>query len=338
MAKGANQKRKLLRLWQILCERTDEDHPMTTPELIRLLEEEEITAERKSIYDDMEVLRSCGLDVQCRKGKNPGWFVGQREFELAELKLLVDAVQASRFFTRRKSAQLIGKLEKLAGVHQAKQLQRQVYVDRRIKTMNESIYYNVDKLHTALAAGKCVTFRYFEYNVKKEKVFRRGGRRYTVLAYALIWDNENYYLAGYDQAAGQVRHYRVDKMAELAVVCLRAEGAPRPGEFDVAAYAGKHFGMFSGREERVRLGCANRMVGVILDRFGQEVMLIPDGEERFTVTVDAVVSPQFYGWLFSLSDGVVPLGPARVVEEYRAMLSAALGSAGQDQVSQTWGQ
>lgn len=323
MAKGTNQKAKLLRLYQILHERTDEEHPLTTQELIDLLAQEDISAERKSIYNDMEVLIQCGLDVQCHKGKNPGWFIGQRDFELAELKLLVDAVQASRFFTKRKSTQLIKKLERLASTSQAKQLHRQVYVDRRVKTMNESIYYTVDKLHSALAAGRSVTFKYFEYNLQKEKIFRRDGKRYAVLPYGLIWDNENYYLAGYDLSRKEVRHYRVDKMSDLAVVCLKAEDAPRPDQFDVADYAGKHFGMFSGREGQVRLRCENRMVGVILDRFGQDVMLIPDGEDHFTVTVEAVVSPQFYGWLFSLSDGITLAGPDWVVEEYRAKLQAA---------------
>lgn len=326
MAKGANQKLKLLHLKQILERKTDEEHPITTPELIDLLAQEEITAERKSIYDDMDTLRRFGVDVQSRKGKNQGWFIGQREFELAELKLLVDAVQASRFFTRRKSAQLIGKLERLASESQAKALQRQVFVDRRIKTMNESIYYHVDKLHAALAAGKCVSFKYFEYNVSKQKVFRREGKRYAVQPYGLVWDSENYYLVGFDRANRDVRHYRVDKMAELAVVHLPGlPGTPR-AEFDMAAYAGKHFGMFGGREGKVRLRCQNRMVGVILDRFGQEVMLIPDGEEHFTVTVEAVVSPQFYGWLFSLCDGVELTAPDWAVKEYRQRLDLAAGN------------
>lgn len=325
MAKGANQKLKLLHLKQILERKTDEEHPLTTPELIELLAAEEITAERKSIYDDMEALRRFGVDVQSRKGKNQGWFIGQREFELAELKLLVDAVQASRFFTRRKSAQLIGKLERLASEPQAKVLQRQVFVDRRVKTMNESIYYHVDKLHAALAGGKCVSFKYFEYNVSKQKVFRREGKRYAVQPYGLVWDSENYYLVGFDRANREVRHYRVDKMAELAVVHLpELPGTPR-AEFDMAAYAGKHFGMFRGREGKVRLRCQNRMVGVILDRFGQEVMLIPDGEEYFTVTVEAVVSPQFYGWLFSLCDGVELTAPDWAVKEYRQRLDLAAG-------------
>ncbi len=323
MAKGSNQKQKLLVLQQILTERTDEDHPMTTPDLIRALEEVGITAERKSIYENMDTLRQFGLDVQSRKGKQPGWFVGERPFELAELKLLVDAVQASRFFTRRKSAQLIRKLEQLTSVHQAKALQRQVYVDQRVKTMNESIYYNVDKLHSALSSGSSVTFKYFEYNVKKEKVFRREGRRYTVRPYGLVWDNENYYLVGFDWSFEEVRHYRVDKMGELAVICLKNSKAEPPASFDLSDYGGRHFGMFRGREGQIRLRCGNRMVGVILDRFGQDTILIPDGEDHFLVTVTAVVSPQFYGWLFSLSDGVELTGPAWAVEEYHSRLADA---------------
>ena len=210
MPRSANQKLKLLCLCRILWERTDEEHPMTVPELIQALEEWDIKAERKSIYDDMEALRCFGLDVQNRKGKDPGWFLGGRTFQLAELKLLVDAVQSSRFISQRKSNDLIGKLESQASCHQARQLQRQVYVDRRAKTMNESVYYTIDKLHTAIANHRSVSFKYFEYNVKKERVFRREGKRYDVSPAGLIWDNENYYLAGYDHRSKEMRHYRVD--------------------------------------------------------------------------------------------------------------------------------
>ena len=321
MPRSANQKLKLLCLCKLLWARTDEDHPMTTPELIQALEAWDIRAERKSLYDDMEALRTFGLDVQSRKGKSPGWFLGERPFQLAELKLLVDAVQSSRFITQRKSRELIRKLEAQASAHQATQLQRQVYVDRRVKTMNESVYYTIDKLHTAIANRKVVTFKYFEYNVRKEKVFRREGSRYVVTPLGLIWDNENYYLAGYDHHREGMRHYRVDKMAELALTCLPPEGVD--GALDIASYAGKHFGMFSGREGQVTLRCANRLVGVVLDRFGREVMLVPDGEEHFTVTVPAVVSPQFLGWVFGLGDGVQILRPGWAAEEMKKQLAAA---------------
>ena len=329
MPRGAGQKQKLLLLEKLLLERTDEDHPMTTRALIEALEARGIPAERKSIYDDMEVLRQLGVDVQSRKGSDPGWFVGARAFQLPELKLLVDAVQSCKFITKRKSDDLIRKLEGLTSVHQARQLQRQVYVERRVKTMNESVYYSIDKLHTALAAGKAVTFRYFDYDVRKEKVFRRNGRRYTVFPHGLIWNSENYYLVGWDGSKKEVRHYRVDKMAELAVTCLKLEEGEDldRSSFDMAAYDAKHFGMFSGREGRVRLRCANAMVGVMLDRFGQDVILVPDGPDHFTLTVEAVVSPQFFGWLFGLGEGVTLTAPDWAVEDYREQLRAALERA-----------
>lgn len=317
MPRSANQKLKLLCLCRILWERTDEEHPMTVPELIQALEEWDIKAERKSIYDDMEALRFFGLDVQNRKGKDPGWFLGERTFQLAELKLLVDAVQSSRFISQRKSNDLIGKLESQASRYQARQLQRQVYVDRRAKTMNESVYYTIDKLHTAIANRKTVTFLYFEYNVRKEKVYRHDGRRYTVSPAGLIWDNENYYLAGWDHDREEVRHYRVDKMTDITLTDQR--GRDR-GSWDLEGYTRRHFGMYAGRPCQLRLRCAAPLAGVFLDRFGQDIMLVPQDEGHFTVTLDLVVSPPFWGWLFGLGAQVEVLSPAWAVEEFRQRL------------------
>jgi predicted DNA-binding transcriptional regulator YafY len=318
MARSANQKKKLLVLYQLLFHRSDEEHPVTVQEMTQELARWDISAERKSIYADMEELREMGVDVQCRKGKQAGWYIGQRDFELAELKLLVDAVQSSRFLTAKKSDGLIAKLERLASVHEARQLQRQVYVDRRVKTMNESIFYNVDKLHAAIGAGRAITFRYFEYNMKKEKVFRREGSRYRVSPCGLIWDSENYYLAGWDGDNNEVRHYRVDKMSDITVT-----GQPRhvPEDWDPEGYARRHFGMFSGRQGVVRLRCAAHLAGVVLDRFGQDVILAPDGPDRFTVSLDVVVSPPFWGWVFGLGDEVEVLSPDWAAEEFRQRLA-----------------
>lgn len=325
MARQSGQKVKLLAVRQLLLERGDEERPISTEEFLTSLERRGISAERKSIYRDMETLREWGMDVQFRKGKNGGWFLGQRDFELPELKLLVDAVQSSRFISRKKSDALIRKLEGLTSVGQARQLQRQVYVDRRVKTENEGVYYAIDKLHAAIAAGRAVTFQYFDYNVKKEKVFRREGKRYTVSPYGLIWSDENYYLVGWDHAVGELRHYRVDKTASLTVTCLPRAGDESCRRFDLAEYGQRHFHMFSGREGKVRLRCENRLVNVMLDRFGQDVMFIPDGSEHFVLTVEAAVSPQFYGWLFGLGSGVSLTGPDWAVEEWRGLLRAALG-------------
>ena len=324
MAKSANQKSKLLVLYRLLMERTDEENPLSTAQIIDYLEQNGIGAERKSIYDDMETLKLMGVDVQSRKGRGAGWFIGERDFELPELKLLMDAVQSSRFITQRKSDALIRKLEKLASVPQARQLQRQVYVSGRIKTMNESIYYNVDKLHMAIAGQKVITFKYFDYNMKKEKVFRQEGRRYTVTPFGLLWDNENYYLAAFDHNKGQLRHYRVDKMWEIVLTTLPRQGEQEQKDFHPGDYAQKHFGMYRGEEVNVTLRGEARMVNVVLDRFGQDLILIPDGAEHFTVTLPVVVSPQFFGWLFGLEGGVQIVRPQRVVERYREHLRKQL--------------
>ncbi|MCI9309159.1 MAG: WYL domain-containing protein, partial [Oscillospiraceae bacterium] len=238
-------------------------------------------------------------------------------FELAELKLLVDAVQSSRFLTKRKSDALIRKLEGLTSVHQARQLQRQVYVDRRVKTMNESIYYNVDRLQGAIAANRVVTFRYFEYNVRRERVFRREGERYRLTPYGLIWDSENYYLAGWDELRKEVRHYRVDKMSDIALTGMK--GHPR-GSWTAEGYARKHFGMFSGTPCRLRLRCEDRLAGVMIDRFGLEAALIPDGPGHFAAVVDLVVSPPLWGWLFGLGAGVEVLEPDWAAEQFAQRL------------------
>ena len=187
--------------------------------------------------------------------------------------------------------------------------------------MNESIYYNVDKLHAAIAQRRAITFRYFDYDVRLNKVYHRDGARYTVSPYGLIWSSDFYYLAAYDHAHDQMRHYRVDKMEEIAVTCLPRQGEDRYPNFDLATYGQKHFGMFAGQEATVRLRCRRAMVGVVLDRFGRDVILVPDGEEYFTLSLPLVVSPQFFGWLFGLEDNVELLGPPEAVEGYRRSLA-----------------
>lgn len=324
MAKSPNQKTKLLHLARMLLRQTDEDHPLTVAQIIQSLAREDIKAERKSIYDDLEALRLFGLDIQCRKGKAPGWFIGSREFELPEVKLLMDAVQSSRFITQKKSDALIRKLESLASIHQAGQLQRQVYVSGRIKVMNESIYYNVDKLHTAIAAQKAITFKYFDYDIARQKVFRRDGKRYVVSPYGLIWNSENYYLVAFDHSNRDMRHYRVDKMTEIAVTCLAREGKEKYPDFQLAQYGQKHFGMYSGPELKVTLRGRRDKAGLVWDRFGQDVILVPDGEEHFTVTLPVVVSPQFFGWLMGLDGSLTISAPKEAVAAYRRSLTSAL--------------
>ncbi len=327
MAKGQNQKAKLLYLARILSQQTDQEHPMTLARMMELLQAQGIDVrDRKSLYDDLETLRVFGLDIEKqRDGRSVGYFVAAREFELPELKLLVDAVQSSRFITRKKTDQLIRKVESLASVHQGRQLQRQVFVTRRIKAMNESIYYTVDALHEAIDSGKQIRFHYFEWALGRgrervEKHLRKNGDWYRVSPWWLIWDNENYYLVAYDQLSRDVRHYRVDKMQDLEILDEPREGKELLAAFDPGAYAGSLFGMYHGELETVKIRFENSLIGVVADRFGREVFLSPDGDSHFTVTARVAVSPQFLSWVFSFGAQAEILSPETVRTQFLQLL------------------
>ncbi len=320
MPKSANQKLKILYLMKILLEKTDEDHTLTVAQMIEMLAQYDIHAERKSIYDDLEALRIYGIDIECRKGKSCDYYVANRQFELPELKLLVDAVQSSKFITRKKSDELIKKLETFSSVYEAQLVQRQVYVANRIKTMNESIYYNIDKIHAGISADKRIAFQYFEYTVDKKPCFRHDGAKYSISPYALTWDNENYYLVGYDDQAQKIKHYRVDKMTSIDVTDLDRLGKEEFNKFDMAVYSKKIFGMYGGKEERVTLFFANHLAGVVIDRFGKDVFISKIDEEHFAIDVSIQVSPQFLAWVFGLGTDIKILEPQSVQEQFLNML------------------
>lgn len=316
MPRGTNQKFKLYRLAQIMLERTDDDHYITMPEILSALGEYEITADRKSIYNDLRDLETLGIEVEGEPvGNRYHYHVVNRPFELPELKLLVDAIQSSEFITDRKTNALIKKLEQLVSKYEAVKLQRQVYVTGRIKTMNESIYYTVDAIHNAISENRKIKFQYYQWNVKKEMELRHNGAWYHVSPWGLSWYNENYYLVGYDSDAGQIKHYRVDKMLHIQMSEEKREGKEHFKKLDMADYAKKSFGMFGGKEQEVKLLVTNDLAGVIIDRFGKDVMMIPKDEDHFTVNVDVYVSKQFLGWIFSLGEGVRIVGPTEVIEQ-----------------------
>ena len=318
MPKGAKQKFKLYRVAQIMMDHTDEDHFITMPQIISELEKYGITADRKSIYSDLRDLEIMGIEVEGEKaGSGYHYHVINRPFELPELKLLVDAIQSSKFITERKSNVLIKKLEKLLSKHEAQKLQRQVYVSGRIKTMNESIYYTVDAIHNAISENRKIRFQYFQWNVKKEMELRHDGAWYLVSPWGLSWDDENYYLVGYDSQDHLIKHYRVDKMLRLQMSEETREGKEYFEKLDMAEYTKKSFGMFRGKEQTVKLLVDNNLAGVIIDRFGKDVILIPTDKEHFTVSVDVHVSKQFLGWVFSLGEQVKLLSPDEVVEKMR---------------------
>ena len=318
MPRGTNQKFKLYRLAQIMLEKTDADHYITMPEIMAALGEYEITADRKSIYNDLRDLETLGIEVEGEPvGKRYHYHVVSRPFELPELKLLVDAIQSSKFITERKTNALIRKLEKLVSKYEAIKLQRQVYVSGRIKTMNESIYYTVDTIHNAISENRKIRFQYFQWNVKKEMELRHNGAYYHISPWGLSWDHENYYLVGYDSDAEKIKHYRVDKMLHLQMTEEEREGKEHFARMNMADYAKKSFSMFGGKEQEVKLLVENRLAGVIIDRFGKNVMLIPVDEEHFSVNVDVYVSNQFLGWIFSLGESVKIVEPDEVVERMK---------------------
>lgn len=325
MAKSANQKLKLLYLLRFLMQNSDEAHPLSMAQIIEELANNGISAERKSIYDDIEALRLFGVDIVQLKGKNGGYYIGERDFELPELKLLVDSVQSSKFITQDKTYKLIKKIESLASIYDGQLLQRQVFVTNRVKSMNESIYYAVDVISDAITKNRKIRYQYFEYTVEKERRLRHGGKFYEISPFSLIWDDENYYMLGWDSEAGKMKHYRVDKMQKVSLSDDEREGVEEFEKFDMSAYSKTVFGMFGGTEQKVKLRFSNRLVGVVLDRFGRETTIIPDGDEHFTVTLSVVVSPQFFGWIFGFGSDVEILSPEEVREEMKKQAEEIFG-------------
>ncbi|MEG2833153.1 MAG: WYL domain-containing protein [Ruthenibacterium sp.] len=297
MAKSESQKLKLLYLADILRRETDETHTLRVQDMIEKLAALEISAERKSIYDDLAALERYGYDIVRTQDKSIHYALTHRDFELPELKLLVDAVQSSKFLSARKSRALIHKLEGLASRYEAQALQRQVYVTNRVKSMNESVYYSIDTLHTAINADRKIAFQYFEWTVQKTMAFKHGGALYSVSPYALMRDDENYYCIGYDAASDKIKNYRVDKMYRITVTDTPRDGKTHFKNFDIAAYTQKMFGMFGGTEEAIEIVFANRLAGVVLDRFGKECMLFPIDDTHFKLHINAIVSPLFLGWV-----------------------------------------
>ena len=322
MAKSENQKLKLLYIIEILEKESDEEHPISTQELIDRLAEYDIKAERKAIYNDMECLCGFGYDIIHISGKNGGYCMGNRKFSLPELKLLVDAVQSSKFITVKKSRELISKLSDMVSKFDAVHLNRQVDVFNRVKTMNESIYYNVDYLHRAMNNNREITFKYFDLNYKKEKVLRHDGKVYRVSPWSLCWDDENYYLISYDEELSAIRHFRVDKMTDIREAKNMRKGKDVFSQFDRADYSKQVFGMFSGNPEPVVLRCRKELAHILFDRFGTDIAVRSVDEEFFEVTVKVIASRPFLSWVFQFCGDISILSPLSVVNEYKEMLNS----------------
>ena len=332
MPKSEKQKLKLYYLYKIMLEQTDDLHSLTMAQIIEELEEYGISAERKSIYRDFDILTN-DMDLEIIKEQSGGsyrYHVGSKQFELAELKLLVDSVQSSKFITARKSNQLIKKITALGSRYEAQQLKRQVHVQGRIKTMNESIFYNVDEIHTAIEGNNQIEFLYLQWDENKNLIPRKKEgtdeiKHYKVSPWALTWDDENYYLVGFDQERRMIRHYRVDKMDKIRILNGQREGKGEFKDFDPAMYAKKNFGMFRGSEENVHIEFPGNMIGVFIDRFGKEIPIHRTKKEGiYQTTVKVFASEQFLGWIFALGPKVVITAPESVVDAYKKMLKETM--------------
>lgn len=321
MAKGPNQKLKLLYLAKLLAERTDEEHGISMAEILAGLASYGVAAERKSIYDDLENLRSFGMDIVANQsGRNHTYYLASRNFDLAELKMLVDCVQSAKFLTEQKSQELIKKLENLTSSHEAKQLQRQVYIAGRVKTMNKSVFYHVDAIQSAISANAQIRFRYYRWNEKKQMELRHGGAYYQVSPWCLLWDNEYYYMVAYDAGEEKIKHFRVDKMLDISQLEDQRQGQDQFAARDTAAYTKRMFGMFGGEVRKVTLELENGMAGILLDRFGQDIMMMKQDESHVRTVVEVAVSNQFLGWVMSLGAGIRIVGPEDVVENMKEQI------------------
>lgn len=324
MPRSDGQKAKLILLLRLLARHTDEEHRLTVPRILELLAAEGVRCERKSVYDDIDTLRELGCDIAQQRGRGGGYYLASRTFQLPELKLLVDAVQASRFITQKKSEQLIKTLSMFASEHQAKDLKRQVFASGRIKAMNESIYYNVDTLYRAIGENLQVRFVYQDWNLQKKKQPRRAGEAYQVSPWAMLWEDENYYLVAYEEGKG-LRHYRVDKMASIDLTALPRLGGDAYDPHSMRDYARPMFSMFGAPVQRVQLACAASMIGPMLDRFGTEATVAPQEDGSFHLYADVAVSQPFFGWVVGFGGKVRVLWPEEVKQRFAESLRGLVG-------------
>ena len=324
MPRSFNQKLKILYLMKFFQEQSDREHPVSVKDIIQNMEAYGISVERKTVYDDIETLRTFGMKIGSRRGKPAGFYLEERTFELPELKFLMDAVQSSKFITEKQSAALVRKLEDLASVHEAKKLKSQVFLMPGIKTLNEEIYTNIETIYDAISANRQISFRYYQWTLSRELKPKRGGERYRVSPGKLLWNNDNYYLMGLDESSGIVKHYRVDKMMDVAVEEEKRSGESVFRDFDMGRFSAETFGMFDGKETILKIRFSNELVGVVLDRFGKKAVLQRSDDTHFFLQTHIRVSGQFFGWLPGLGPGAEIVSPEKVRKEYKSFLTKIL--------------
>ncbi|MDL2287916.1 WYL domain-containing protein [Oscillospiraceae bacterium OttesenSCG-928-F05] len=326
MAQSEDKRKKLLYILQYLLEHTDENHIAKTPDIIEYLENTyEIEVERKTIYTDIKLIQDFGDEFNLEIVYDPttkGYKVAQREFDLDELQLIIDCVQATKFITQRKVKELTDKLKRLTSRHSRPTLdKRRPYVADRIRNMNNSAFYGLDNIYAAIADDRKITFRYFNYNTQKEKEYNK--RSYTTSPYALLLNDGNYYLLAFE--SGKMKHFRVDKMDNVKLTDEKRDGKEAARALNLSERSTKLFSMYGGKEEQITLRFSNHLTGVVIDRFGKDITMRPDGDKHFTIHVAVEISPQFFGWLCGLGKAVKLVSPILVVEQFQDYVKGISG-------------
>ena len=320
MPRSYDQKLKILYILDYLQKNSHEDHPVRAAELIDMLNKKEISCDRKTVYSDIATLQQFGIDIITVPGKNGGYYVASRSFQLPELKLLIDAVQSSRYLTEAKSRELIEKLCDQVGEHEAGLLKRNVYVSGRVKSMNETIYYNVNDIQEAISQNRQITFRYFDWGMDGKRHYRE--KQYLASPYGLCQDNENCYLLAYSERHG-ITSYRVDRMTQIQLTDDKRIPCPELTGKAFTDHANKLFQMFAGDALDVKLRFHKSLLNVVVDRFGRDTMLIPDGVDHFNFTVNVAVSPMFLSWVIGFGDKAQILYPQSVIDDCRELCRQA---------------
>lgn len=316
-------KPRILYLQKILLERTDEENPLSTTQLIHILNDEYgISAHRTTITKDIAALQEFGMNIVVIHSTQSKYYVASRKFELAELKLLIDAVESSKFITGKKSDDLIEKIHSMTSTGQMEKLKRNNYVVSRIKPDNEQIYDIVNAINDAINVGKQISFQYYDYTRLKKKVLKNKGEVYKLSPYKLLWCGDYYYVLGYSEKQGMVINFRVDRIATIPEIQSK-DILPMPDDFDIENYTKEVFFMFSGEKVQVDLRCDNSLMKTMVDRFGEDVTTLAYDMTSFRIQTEVSASPTFFGWLFGFGGKVQILAPEILKEQYREMLSKA---------------
>lgn len=324
--RGSQIKIKILYVMKILKEETDEDHCLTAKQISEKLKRYGIESDRRSIYDDIEVLTKYGMDIIKASG-NKGWFLGEREFELAELKLLIDAIKTSKFISLKKTDILVKKLKTLTNKRNGKDLDREIILNV-IKADNKLIYYSIDSVHKAIAENHKITFQYSEWTENKEIRLRKNGKVYEVSPWGVLWSEEQYYLLAYESINDEIRHYRIDRMCNVSIVETTAREGEEKYKDYIVSFTSKMFGMYGGEDEWVELKCSNYMANVIIDRFGTDLFFRREGNDHFRVRVLITISPQFWGWITAMGGDIEIVGPEKIRKEYINYIKEILETMG----------